>query len=324
MRVLPVLFAALALPALAVAQDPQTVSTRLNPPPRVGEFRLAQHGPLQGGSGGQLQYRTPAGASVIANLHPVPVIADCARACDSVVVDMVAATLLANPAQLAGGALADSVKVEHDVAVLAPYAREAAYGRHLAVSWPDGGKRRRTELLLYGLGAYLVEVRASSAPGQKADSVPVRFAREFIRLLGEPSAQAQACPAGPADSENIKVGVKTTLSAGELRARIAAVLAGLGVELDPGVKERDVWRSKPHRAWPTGIDYGPWARLASPGFVIGVQLQEKDGAAHATVSAQALCAPEAPDGEARTLELSLELLTAKAVAAKIEDRRPEL
>lgn len=321
MRILPLsLLAVLALPALAPAQDARSVSTRLTPPPRVGDFRFVEQRGLQAGSGGQLQYRSPAGVGIIANIHPVPEIEDCSRACDSVVVDLVVSTLVATPSRVDGGGEPDSVKVERDSVVQATFAGTPAYGRHLAVSWPAEGKRRRTDVLLYGLGSYLVEVRASSAARPGADSVPARFAREFVRLLGEPAAQAQACPRGGADAEDIKVSAKSERDLDELRARVAPLMARLGMELDPAVKEPDRWRSRPHAGWPAGIDYGPWARQASPGFVVGVQLEEKGGWPHYTVSARAVCTPEAADGDTRTLELSLELQTAKAVAGLLEGK----
>ncbi|MDP9349585.1 MAG: hypothetical protein M3P24_10690 [Gemmatimonadota bacterium] len=324
MRVVPCfLLLAAALPTLAAAQDPEysrAITARLVAPSRVGPFRLEAQGQLQGRTGGQLQYRSPEGAEIVANIHPVPVVSSCEGSCDSVTVDIAANALAASPVQLVSGAAADSVRVERDEVVEAPYAGRAAYGRRLVVGWRSGGARARTDLSLYALGAYVVEVRGTFTPGPKLDSLPVRFGREFVQALGRSTGAAAACASGPADPEVIKVTDTSRLGIDELRRRVEPVLARLGLQLDPKVKERDVWQSVPLEGWPSGIDYGPWGREASPGFVVGVRLEESAGAARITVSSQARCAPVSPHDEARSLELALELMTARAVLADLEGK----
>ena len=317
-----VLLALLALPGLAAAQTPapQTVSTRLNPPSRVGAFRLTAHRQREGTAGGFLQYRSPDSLEIVATIHPLPAMPDCERACDSAAVSIVATVVAASPQRLADGADVDSVKVEQDEAVSVPVAGAVAHGHHLAVSWRAQGKRQRAALSLYGLGSFLVEVRSTFTPGRATDSLAARFAREFVSALAQPAAEAQACATGPAEPEDLKVEVQPRAGAAELRQRMPAILAGLGFQVDPAVRESDVWQTLPVQGWPSGIDYGPWARRASPGFVVAVRLQEAAGAARVTVSARALCAPEAPQGEARALETSLELLTAREVAGKLDPR----
>ncbi|HEX2093749.1 MAG TPA: hypothetical protein VHG28_15210 [Longimicrobiaceae bacterium] len=311
-----------ALPVLAAAQRPgETLTTRLVPPARVGAFRLAAQGQLEGRVGGQLQYRTPDGAEITANLHPLPPLSSCAAACDSVTVDLAATALAASPARLAHGADIDSVAVERNEVVGAPYAGGVAYGRRLVVGWLSEGARMRVDLSLFALGSYVAEVRSTFRPGPERDSLAVRFGREFVEALGRSAGEATACASGPADPEVIRVTESSRLGIDSLRRRVEPVLAGFGFRLDPAVKDPDAWRSAPLEGWPTGVDYGPWARQASPGFVVGVRLEESAGTARITVTAEARCAPVSPGEDARSLELALELMTARAVLAQVEGKR---
>lgn len=322
MRTLPV--AALLLLASALplaAQGSRHLSTRLTPPERVAGFRLTSIRQMEGGAGGHMRYRiADAGLELDAFLYPLPDLPDCERACDSVAVaaetDAFPGTI---PALVAGGEF-DSLAVDGDEPVRVEQPGVSAHGRHLRLAGAAGGKPVRSHLLVYGIGSYLVKVRATFPPGARRDSLTALFAREFVRSTLQPVAGSEACATGPADPEDIRLTRDARAPAAELRARVAPVLAGLGLTPDPSVTERDTWRTLPLRGWPAGIDYGAWARDPSPGFLVGVVLEERAGAARVTVSARALCAPTSATEDPRALEPALELRTVSEVLRALDPR----
>jgi hypothetical protein len=319
------LAATLLLPALSHAQgEGRTLSTRLTPPERVGGFRLTSIKQMEGGAGGQMRYRSPAGLELDAFLYPLPDAPDCELACDSVAaaaeVDAFAAGI---PALVRAGEF-DSLAVAGDDPVRVAQGGAVAHGRHLRMRGSARGRAVRPHLLVYGIGSYLVRVRATLPPGARNDSLVTGFAEGFVRAILQPAGATGSCPAGPADPEDIRRSVDSRLTAAELRAKVPATLVALGFTLDPGAKERDVWRTLPTEGWPAGIDYGAWAREASPGFVVGVTVAERADTVRLTVSARAVCVPVSATEEPRALELGLELRTAGEVLGKIEPprRRP--
>jgi hypothetical protein len=322
MRILAILLAApLLLPALSHAQGARTLSTRLTPPERVGAFRLASIRQMEGGAGGHMRYRSAAGPELEAFLYPLPDASDCERACDSVAaaaeVDAYAAGI---PALVRAGEF-DSLAVAGDDTVRVVQGGTTAHGRHLRMRGAARGRPVSRHLLVYGIGSYLVRVRATLPPGAKGDSAAAAFAEGFVRAILQPAGAAGACAAGPADPADVRRSVDSRLSAAELRARVPATLAALGFAPDPAAGERDSWRTLPTDGWPAGIDYGVWAREASPGFVVGVTVAERGDTVRLTVSARAVCVPVSATEDPRALELGLELRTAGEVLARIEPPR---
>ncbi len=182
------------------------------------------------------------------------------------------------------------------------------------------GRPVRSYLLVYGVGSYMARVRATFPPGVRQDGLTRAFAEGFVRAILQRAGAAQQCARGAADTEDIRSSVDSRLAADELRARVPAALAGLGFARDPAAKERDAWRTLPVEGWPAGIDYGAWAREASPSFVVGVTLEERPGAApRLTVSARAVSVPVSATEDPR--ELGLELRTVGEVLGKIEPPR---
>lgn len=316
------LLAALLFPALAHAQEGRSLSTRLTPPERVGAFRLTSIRQMEGGAGGHMHYRSPAGVELDAFLYPLPDTPGCESACDSVAAAAEVAAFPATlPALVVAGEL-DSLVVVADEPVRVEERGAVAHGRHLALRGSARGRPVRSHLVVYGVGSYLARVRATFPPGAGRDSLAAAFAEGFVRAILRPAGATEACPSGPADLEEIRRGVDSRLSAAELRARVPAVLAQLGFAPDPSVGERDAWRTLPLAGWPAGIDYGAWAREASPGFVVGVTVEERPAAPRLTVWARAVCVPGSGTEDPRALELALELRTTGQVLGKIEPPRP--
>lgn len=313
------LLALLLLPRVSAAQeDSPALSTRLTAPARVGDFRLVSSRQLEGGAGGQLHYRIPAGMEVDAFVAPLPVIPSCRRACDSVAVD-------AEADSFAVLGEIDSLRVERDTAfTLDLPGGPPVHGRHLRLLGSVGGKPVRSHLLLYGTGSYLVRVRATFAPSAKRDSLTELFGREFIRAATRPAGGASACTGGTADQEAMRLTADSRSGIAEVRRKAEALLAGLGFTLDPKASRADSLWTVPLQGWPAGIDYGAWARERSPGFVVGVLLAERPGGTRITVSAQAVCQARFGTEDPKSLELALELRTAGQVLGKLEPgpRRP--
>ncbi|HEU0077629.1 MAG TPA: hypothetical protein VFQ76_08280 [Longimicrobiaceae bacterium] len=323
MRALRILIPALLLlPALSHAQGARTLSTRLTPPERVGGFRLASIKQMEGRAGGQMRYRSAEGLELDAFLYPLPDAPDCERDCDAAAAAAEVDAFRAMIPGLVQGGEFDSLVVMTDEQVRVEQGGAAATGRHLRMRGAARGRPVRSHLLVYGVGSYLARVRATFPPGVKQDSLARAFAEGFVRAILQPAGATQQCALGPADTEDIRSSVDSRLSAAELRAKVPAALAALGFTLDPAAGERDAWRTLPVEGWPAGIDYGAWAREASPGFVVGVTLEERAGAApRLTVSARAVCVPASATEDPRALELGLELRTAGEVLGKIEPPR---
>jgi hypothetical protein len=326
MRIFRILLAAsLLLPALSHAQGGRTLSTRLTPPERVGGFRLTSIQRMEGGAGGHMRYRSPAGLELDAFLYPLPDAPDCELACDSVAAAAEVEAYAAGIPELVRAGEFDSLAVAGHDTVRVAQGGMVAHGRHLRMRGSARGRAVRPHLLVYGIGSYLVRVRATPPPGVKNDSLVAGFAEGFVRAILQPAGATEACAAGPADPEDIRRTVDSRLTAAELRAKVPATLAALGFTLDPAFRERDAWRTLPTAGWPAGIDYGAWAREASPGFVVGVTVEERADTARLTVSARAVCVPVSATEDPRALELGLELRTAGEVLGKIEPpRRREL
>ncbi|MBV9774127.1 MAG: hypothetical protein JO040_09275 [Gemmatimonadetes bacterium] len=318
-----ILFALLLHPVVVAAQDSRAVSTHLTLPSRVGDFRLVSSRQMEGGGGGQLHYRSAAGMEVDAFVSPVPVIPDCLHACDSVAVDVEADSFPALiPAMVRRGEF-DSLTVERDAAIVMGSPTGALiHGRHLWLTGAAGGKPVRSHLLLYGTGSYLIRVRSTFAPSAKRDSLTTAFGQDFVVAASQPSSGARTCPNGAADQQAMRVSVDSRSPIAELRARVEPALAGLGLTPDPKASRPDSTMTLPVAGWPSGIDYGPWAREAGPGFVVGVLLQERAGGTRVTVSAQAICSPRFGQEDPKSLEIALEMATAGEVLRKLEPPRP--
>lgn len=312
----------LAAPAVSHAQGGRTLSTRLTPPERVGGFRLASIRQMEGRAGGQMRYRSAEGLELDAFLYPLPDLPGCEQDCAAAAADAEVRDFRAALPALAGAGEFDSLAVMTDEQVRVEQGGAAAVGRHLRMRGAARGRPVRSHLLVYGVGSYLARVRATFPPGARQDSLARAFAEGFVRAVLQPAAATDACALGAADAEDIRSSVDSRLGAAELRARVPAALAALGFAPDTTVRERDAWRTLPAPGWPAGIDYGAWAREAGPGFVVGVTVEERAGAApRLTVSARAVCVPASATEDPRALELGLELRTAGEVLGKIEPPR---
>ncbi|HEX2187983.1 MAG TPA: hypothetical protein VHG51_03745 [Longimicrobiaceae bacterium] len=315
MRIAPLLLAVvLVLPGAAAAQGSRSLSTRLTAPGRVAGFRLESSAPIPGGA--RLRYTLGDSLQVDASLLPLPTGSTCRRACDSVAVD---AETEAFARGLPG--LPDSMRVERDDTLRLAHPGGTVHGRHLALRGSRAGRPVRSHHLLYGLGGSLVRVRATFPPGERRDSLVARFAGELVAALARPAEGARACAAGPADPEHVRLAVDSRDPLAEVRARAAPALGALGFTLAPGRVGADSLATEPVEGWPAGIDYGAWARERSPGFVVGVRLEERGARTRITVTAEALCAPAAGAEDPRAQELALELHTANRVLAKLEPHR---
>lgn len=317
------LLALLLVPGISAAQGSRTLSTRLTAPARVGDFRLVSSRQMEGGAGGQLHYRTPTGLEVDAFVVPLPETPGCFHACDSVAVDTEADGFGLQIPDLVQRGEFDSVAVERDTSLVIDSPAGAVYGRHLWLGGRSGGKPVRSHLMLYGIGSYLIRVRAVFAPSRKSDSLVVLFGRDFVRAARQPVAGARACPDGTADQQGMRLGVDSRSPLAEVRRRVEPTLAALGFTVDPKASRADSTWTAPVEGWPAGIDYGPWARERSPGFVVGVLLAERPGGTRITVSAQAICAARFAQEDPKSLELALEMHTATEVLHKLEPPRPK-
>lgn len=310
----------LLLPGAADAQGSRSsLTTRFTAPGRVAGLRLATTTPLPGGA--QLRYTLGDELRVDAALLPLPAGAGCARACDSVAVDAGTAAFARGLPGFTGDGLADSLAVERDDAVRLAHPGGTAYGRHLRMAGARSGKPVHSHHLLYGLGGYLVRVRATFPPGERRDSLVEQFAREFVEALTRPAEGARACPGGPADPENVRLAVDSRAGIAEVRARVEPGLRALGFAVAPERSGADSVVTAPVEGWPSGIDYGAWARERSPGFVVGVRLEERGAGTRILVSAEALCAPAPGAEDPKAQELALELETAKQVLGRVDPTR---
>lgn len=310
----------LLLPALSHAQGARTVSTRFTPPDRIAGFRVTSVTQMEGGAGGHLLYRSADGLELDTYLYPLPEDPDCLTGCDAVAADREADTFPSLiPAMVERGYF-DSLAVERDEPVRVEHAGMSAHGRHLWLAGSAAGRPVRFHLLVFGVGTSMMKVRATFPPSARRDGLVSTFASEFVRTMLQPAAGARDCANGPADPESIRLNLDSGSAIGALRGRAGSMLTGLGFELAPAADEKDVWRTLPTEGWPVGIDYGPWAGEASPGFVVEVRLEDRAGSARVTVGAQALCSPRYLDEDPRSLELALEHLTASAVLEKLVPR----
>lgn len=178
--------------------------SRFPPPESVGGFVLQSVKQLEGSAGEMLRYTGPGGLRADVYVYAVATPEPCLRSCDSIAVEDESNAFAEMIPALLGRGYYESLSVERDDTLRLRAASGPIHGRHLWLAGTQNGQAVRSHFYLYGLGDFLVKVRATHAPDPALDAQVRSFATELATRAGEHRQEAPAAQPVAEVDESLK------------------------------------------------------------------------------------------------------------------------